>query len=523
MVRVLVVDDSPYFRLLLRSIFDAHDGFEVVAEADDGVTAIERAGATEPDVIVLDWQMPVMTGLAALPGLRRHAPSAVIVMYSSAGEPDASALAVGAGADLYLDKSVGPNALMVSIRRLLDTGAGAGDEQRVLVVDMDASAAALVASELGAAQILRAGSLAAARALLDGGLSAVVICDVLPDGHGADLLPDVRQRCPDAKVVLRGGPDDRSPAWMLRVPDADVSALTNALALLAPPRHRPAPALTAGASVAVPSSDRRALVHAVVEEWSSLSATSSSLRSDAPDANVVAGSLLGLLEESSATWPTTDDLGVLAPAHGSPQDRLAGTVERLVLLRAAVHRRLPYHVSDQELPHRYAAVNDAIDRALAIAVRRDVDELHDQAHTDVLTGLSNRRAFERDVELEAIRSHRYQRPFTVMILDLDGLKVINDRDGHHAGDDALQAFATAVAGAVRDSDRPYRIGGDEFAVILPETEGGVAATIIRRLCGGVPAFSWGAATYPHDAADRHALVTLADRRMYDRKVEGRTP
>lgn len=90
------------------------------------------------------------------------------------------------------------------------------------------------------------------------------------------------------------------------------------------------------------------------------------------------------------------------------------------------------------------------------------------------------------------RAARYHHPFSVLAIDLDGLKAVNDTRGHAAGDDQLRAMADAFRSQLRASDRSYRTGGDEFVSLLPETPRDSIPAIIDRLVGaGAPAFSWG--------------------------------
>lgn len=107
--------------------------------------------------------------------------------------------------------------------------------------------------------------------------------------------------------------------------------------------------------------------------------------------------------------------------------------------------------------------------------------LHRLATTDELTGLANRRAFLQRLASEVERARRYQRGLAVVMIDLDGLKQINDQYGHAAGDDALRSIATALGDSSRDSDLAARLGGDEFALILPEGDTARAEALIERL------------------------------------------
>ena len=106
---------------------------------------------------------------------------------------------------------------------------------------------------------------------------------------------------------------------------------------------------------------------------------------------------------------------------------------------------------------------------LGYLLGRNSDRLCLLSNTDSLTGLSNRRLFNERLETEMARSTRYKVPLSMMVVDLDHLKGINDNLGHKAGDNAILAVATSLLGSVRAIDIAARIGGDEFAILFPQT------------------------------------------------------
>ncbi len=170
-------------------------------------------------------------------------------------------------------------------------------------------------------------------------------------------------------------------------------------------------------------------------------------------------------------------------------------------------------------------------RYLAGAV--EVARLHEQlkalAATDSLTGLANRRAFLDRLQSEIARSQRRGYEFSVVLLDLDRFKSINDIHGHAVGDQVLIRVAEALSQALRQSDLAGRFGGDEFILLLPESKRAQAAEIVDRLRtapifipdrGGRElrtTFSWGIATWPHDGPAAERLLQMADRRLYAMK------
>jgi diguanylate cyclase (GGDEF)-like protein len=137
------------------------------------------------------------------------------------------------------------------------------------------------------------------------------------------------------------------------------------------------------------------------------------------------------------------------------------------------------------------------------------------ASTDALTGLGNHRAFHEDLSLELRRASRGPTPMSLVMLDLDGLKRVNDDHGHQAGDDRLQALARAIEATRRAEDRAFRIGGDEFAIVLPGTRCLGALEYVQRLAAALDAEVSGATATAGiaealDTRDKDELIREAD-------------
>jgi diguanylate cyclase (GGDEF)-like protein len=155
-----------------------------------------------------------------------------------------------------------------------------------------------------------------------------------------------------------------------------------------------------------------------------------------------------------------------------------------------------------------------------------------QADHDALTGLRNHGAFQRDLGEALAQAARDGRPFAVLMLDLDSFKAYNDRHGHPAGDALLRRIADAMRGAVREADRLYRYGGDEFAVVLPGASAASADDVgdrIRAAIGNLTAHdvapvsaSFGVAIHPDDGTTKDEIVAAADRALYLGKPSGRS-
>ena len=164
----------------------------------------------------------------------------------------------------------------------------------------------------------------------------------------------------------------------------------------------------------------------------------------------------------------------------------------------------------------------------------DFKKLQINAATDALTGLYNRRLFDEYCDKELNRAKRYAQQLAIVILDLHKLKEVNDQRGHLQGDEVLQLAASTLRKTLRASDFSFRIGGDEFALLLPQTDPEQALTLCHRIRSqyeqdlapmhldiGVT-LDFGVAVHPLDGDQKSALMNLADQRLYQMKISGRT-
>jgi diguanylate cyclase (GGDEF)-like protein len=188
-----------------------------------------------------------------------------------------------------------------------------------------------------------------------------------------------------------------------------------------------------------------------------------------------------------------------------------------------------------ELLHRPVSLKTALVDVLASAgwfrvpVLIEYDELKKlrlNAVTDALTGLYNRRLFNEAFEKELNRARRYGLPLALVILDLHRFKEVNDRHGHPRGDEVLRSAAATLKSALRTSDSAFRIGGDEFALLLPQTDAAQALALSRRVetvfvemlqplqLSVSVSMDHGVATFPLDGEQADQLIRVADERLY---------
>jgi diguanylate cyclase (GGDEF)-like protein len=222
---------------------------------------------------------------------------------------------------------------------------------------------------------------------------------------------------------------------------------------------------------------------------------------------------------------------------GGREARAADVARDVAALQTVLLRALRDDLEDD--PVRFAeAVEQLVEAVAAIqaeAMEAHVTsrsrELESQANTDPLTGLGNLRALQRQLAILLDVRKRYEHPFAVLLMDIDGLKRINDSHGHQAGDRVLMQVGMSLRRSIRSVDTAARIGGDEFCVLLPEQDLKSAAKLAARLATAIeeevaapgdPAVtvSIGVAASPEHGDEAEALIDTADRAMYRAKAAG---
>ena len=214
-----------------------------------------------------------------------------------------------------------------------------------------------------------------------------------------------------------------------------------------------------------------------------------------------------------------------------------GSPVGLALLRLGLADDVSLHgivteVAGDRLTYGYLVVSTALILAsLGLALGRAADRLSSDAITDPLTGLHNRRKFRELLLAELARAARYRTPFSILLVDVDGLKQLNDVGGHQAGDAALMQVARALRETCRATDAAARWGGDEFMVLLPHADVEHAVTFARRARERLKSYSPGARAVTISigitdvaragGSDLQKLYAAADAALYRAKSEGR--
>lgn len=167
-------------------------------------------------------------------------------------------------------------------------------------------------------------------------------------------------------------------------------------------------------------------------------------------------------------------------------------------------------------------ISEVIISLCLVALHLDFSH-HDASH-DSLTGLFNRRSFDTMLDESATRSSRYEWPFVLAIVDIDRFKTLNDQLGHSVGDRILQTTGVELRTCLRGGDVAARVGGDEFALILHNSDAGALPGIIQRLrravggsVGVEVGFSAGSAAAPEETVEADSLFKMADKRLYQAK------
>jgi diguanylate cyclase (GGDEF)-like protein len=401
------------------------------------------------------------------------------------------------------------------------------DARTFLVVDDDERVRSMVrlALELEGLAVIEASSLVQARNLLGPGVTGIVLDRQLPDGDGLDLLPDIGRLSPGARVVVCSALNDgREPQGLSKVDKSDMTGLVTAFGLGTDAGSDLAPVTGQGGQFA----DAGRFGHVVrdmaddlVRDWIELCKWDPELVVDATPTGApeFVDALAEALDRPQPLGWGIDpaiERASTALAVGTPSPTAA--IAQLVCLREALHRRLSEALAPEEASAVQTRATMALERGMACVTTVVCSRLEEEVFVDALTHLPNRRAFERDVAKQLAWADRSRTTLVLVLVNLDGLKLVNTSQGHAAGDARLCSMADALAGAVRAGDGAYRLEGDEFLALLPDSPPSQVPAILRRAVRlAAPPFSWGVATYPTDGQSGEELLDVAYRHLADRR------
>jgi diguanylate cyclase (GGDEF)-like protein len=237
----------------------------------------------------------------------------------------------------------------------------------------------------------------------------------------------------------------------------------------------------------------------------------------------VSGIVAALVGGSNGFWLALPGVVLAGSIATTPAGAVACAAPVLAVAAVAASLRTPGSLPPLWLVVVVPAACVAVLHAVAGRLRRERDAMEHAAFSDALTGVANRRLLMAVADYEIARHTRADERFTVVMLDLDGFKLLNDRYGHAAGDQMLRDVASRLARELRSQDTVARLGGDEFCVIAPQT--GNPRPLAEKIVTAVAAAgdhhelrtSIGLAVFPEDGTSIELLLRTADERLLSAK------
>ena len=572
--RILIADDHEIVRKGIRALLESYRDVQVL-EAGDGTEAVEKTIESKPDLVILDVSMPRLDGFSAAREIKRVASSIPILILTFEKTEALAELAKSIGVSAYLTKGEGGEALLRAIDVAIGshTGESPGSDgpsyPPSAVFQSNQHARRKEDSPWSHAD---PGSNPPLRVLLfHSDSECIVRCLQELTEAQFQVEADVTSNFEDYANCLSSKQYDaimvEYPIPMSRVkPTADVLRRADShipLILLTNKMERQAAAdlVAEGASDCVEIDNlgqlRIAIRRALRENGlhGQRSRAERQLQHSEAHYRALAGNLVFGICRCGTEGQFVDVNHALLTMLGyqSKADLLGLNFAAAILKNASTRAQL---LGEADENGRVGPVEVDWNRkdGTALKVRlsgrevytlerkqdgyeiivQDVtkqreleDDLRQQANRDPLTGLGNYRHLLGALESEVRRFKRTGREFAVMLFDLDGLKQINDPHGHLTGSEALRRLANVLAAGCRTIDTAARYGGDEFAVILTETELAAAKSVAQRLCddlandGQSPQLSAsvGVAVYPEDGEAIEALLLAADRLLYANKTK----
>lgn len=547
-VRVLLADDTADLRVLVRLALEAAGGFEIIAEAADGLEALRLTEQHAPDLAVVDVAMPLLGGLQAIPEMRRLAPAMHIAVLTVFDLVDLRASALAAGADVCLDKTNPPSELVRALAELAGIRAHLDGDH---------------AAEAWATQALRE-SLAGFKGAFDEATIGMALTDfdcrpLRVNQALCRILGTTPEEAMSRPLTERVHPDHAPLApipWGQLPPPTDPPSApveccwirADGASVWVTVDWVPVPGLDGQplylfCQVQDVSARRRAQddLRASEERYRLLSDNATDLiavygadtvlRYASPSIRTILGyepeELIG--RRLSDIWHAAEVERVALGHHRPEVDSFNVRVQRKdgSWVWLEVCRRLIVDAAGGNLIEIHTASRDITERKVLEA------RLTELAMHDGLTGLANRALLMDRLDHALARREESGGQVAVLFVDLDRFKVVNDTLGHAAGDAVLKTTADRLQATVRPMDTAARLGGDEFVVVCEGLSGEEEAiSVAERIEASV--------AEPHHVAERSIVVTAsvgivlappgadgerlvhrADSAMYDAKQAGR--
>jgi len=580
---ILVIEDNLLNMKLVRSLLTL-GGYQVL-EADNAEKGIELASHHLPDLILMDIQLPGMDGLEATRILKgkeetRAIPIVALTAYAMPGD-ETKTREVGCSG--YLSKPLNTRTFLETLGTYLDQlpvanasapGGSGRRRNRILVVDDDPLNVKLLSAKLPADQfevIPAFGGEEALNRALHENPDLILLDIMMPDIDGYEVSHRLKtnsatEGIPIILVTALDGSDDKIRGFeagadeFLNKPVNDIELLTRINSLLRLKRYREqllsrtqSKEVSAERALPNPAAEAVLPAHILLVEDNEKDALMIRTMFTGEPYHITAvrtgeEALARVRRERfelillDVLLPGLDGFEVCRQLKGLPQTKdlqiilitcLSDLDNRVRGVELGADDYLIKPVNSRELKARVKVLlkkKRFLDQLL-----NDCERAVNSAITDGLTGLNNQTYFKKFLNLEIIRSERQKYPISLMIMDIDDFKKINDQLGHLAGDLILKELAQVIKGNVREIDLSARFGGDEFVVVLPYADQDEAGQIVERLqhalvqwrAGGktqnrIPVtLSIGVASYPDHGMSAEELIQKADDALYQAKKEGK--
>jgi diguanylate cyclase (GGDEF)-like protein/PAS domain S-box-containing protein len=571
--RILIADDHEMVRRGIRALLESSGRDVQVLEASDGKEAVEKTMDSKPDLVILDISMPLLDGFSAAKEIKKTSAGTPILFLTFEKNKILTELAHGIGVSGYITKGEDGDALLKAIDAAIgdpsarESGSDdffcspmtivppdrpsalerdssrsraetiKGPQLRILIIHSEPASIKRCVQELRDVQLRVEADVAltfeqCAERLQSRHYDIVLAefpCPNLLGKPAPDLLSRTAGHVP--VILLTHEMEKETAADLITEGAADCVEIDNLGELPIAIRRALKENCLLGARERAEQKLQRSEAHyRALTGNLAFGICRCDLEGEFVDVNPALVTMLGFAskEELLKMSPAADVINDV-----SKRARLLGEVGengRVDLLETVWSRkngiRLRVRLSGREIRTAEGEIDGYEIIVQDVTKQRELeDKLRQQATRDPLTGLANYRYLLGVLNSEIRRFKRTGREFAVVLFDLDGLKQINDRYGHLTGGEALCRLGDVLAAGCRSIDTAARFGGDEFAVVLPETGAEAARLVAQRLCDNLAndgrdpqlSVSAGVAIYPADGEAIETLLVVADKMLYANK------